>query len=197
MSEKVPYFRSQELMSRNDTALVVVDVQEKLISLVPGFDRIVWNLGRLIDGAKILGLPILGTEQYPKGLGGTVEAISARTGPLVEKLTFSCCGSEEFLDKLSALEVTKVLLCGIESHVCIQQTAFDLLAAGYRVYLAVDALGARFAVDHETALRRMDSAGATLTSTEAALFEWCQVAGTAEFKQLSALVRQPMPTSPK
>lgn len=195
MSEKVPYFRSQELMSRKDTALVVVDVQEKLISLVPGFHRIVWNVGRLIDGAKILGVPVLGTEQYPKGLGSTVEALSARIGSLPEKLSFSCCGCEEFLENLSALKVTKVLLCGIESHVCIQQTGFDLLSAGYRVYLAVDALGARFTVDHETALRRMDSAGATLTSTEAALFEWCQVAGTAEFKQLSSLVRQPPPES--
>jgi nicotinamidase-related amidase len=182
-------------MSRHDTALVVVDVQEKLISLVTDFNRIVWNLGRLIDGAKILGLPVLGTEQYPKGLGPTVQAIAERTGPLAEKLSFSCCGCQTFFDELASLGVSRVALCGIETHVCIQQTALDLLSQGYRVYLPVDALGARFAVDHDTALRRMESMGAVLTSTEAALFEWCEAAGTAEFKQLSALVRQPMPTN--
>jgi nicotinamidase-related amidase len=86
-----------------------------------------------------------------------------------------------------------VLVSGIETHVCVQQTVFDLLAEGFRVYLAVDALGTRHASDHDTALRRMDSAGATLTTTEAALFEWCQVAGTPEFKQISQLVREAAP----
>jgi nicotinamidase-related amidase len=193
MNEPAQYFRSHELMSRSDTALVVIDVQEKLIPLVPGFDRIVWNIGRLVDGAKILGVPLLGTEQYPKGLGGTVRELADRTGPLTAKLNFSGCACDEFWQKLAALDVPKVLLCGIEAHVCIQQTALDMLAAGYRVYLAVDAIGARFDVDYQTALRRMDSAGATLTTTEAALFELCEVAGTPEFKQLSALVKQPMP----
>lgn len=197
MSEIASYYRSQELMSRRDTALVVIDVQEKLISLVPGFDRIVWNIGRLIDGAKILGVPILGTEQYPQGLGGTVQELAARVDPFFPKLTFSCCQCDEFWQKLADLNMPKVLLCGIEAHVCIQQTALDLLAAGYRVFMAVDAMGARFAIDYETALRRLDSAGATLTSTEAALFELCEVAGSPEFKQLSALVRQPFPNKTK
>ena len=194
MSEISQYFRSHELMSRGDTALVVIDVQEKLISLIPGFGRIVWNIGRLIDGCKILNVPLLGTEQYPKGLGGTVRELADRTGPLAAKLNFSCCACDEFWQKLAALDVPKVLLCGIEAHVCIQQTALDLLAAGYRVFLAVDAIGARFEIDCQVALRRMDSAGATLTTTEAALFELCEVAGTPEFKQLSALVKNPPPT---
>lgn len=194
MSEASQYYRSHELMSRGDTVLVVIDVQEKLIPLIPGFDRIVWNIGRLIDGAKVLGVPVLGTEQYPKGLGGTVKELADRTGPLAAKLSFSCCQCDEFWQQLAELDVPKVLLCGIESHVCIQQTAIDLLSAGYRVYLAVDALGARFEIDHTTALRRMDSAGATLTTTEAALFEFCEVAGSPEFKQLSALVKQPFNT---
>jgi nicotinamidase-related amidase len=190
MEELTPYLRSHELMSRDDTVLVVIDVQEKLIPLVPGFDRIVWNIGRLIDGVKILGVPVLGTEQYPKGLGGTVKELADRTGPLTAKLSFSCCGCEEFWQKLAEYKVSKVLLCGIEAHVCIQQTAIDLLAAGYRVYLAVDAIGARFDIDYQTALRRMDSSGATLTTTESALFELCEVAGTPEFKQLSNLVKE-------
>jgi nicotinamidase-related amidase len=91
---------------------------------------------------------------------------------------------------LEQRRVHKVLVCGIEAHVCVQQTVLDLLAGGYRVYVAVDAVGSRFEVDCRTALTRMDSAGATLTTTEAALFEWCQVAGTPEFKQISQLVRE-------
>jgi nicotinamidase-related amidase len=195
MNEISQYFRSHELMSRGDTALVVIDVQEKLIPLVPGFERIVWNIGRLIDGCKLLGVPVLGTEQYPKGLGGTVKELVERTGPLASKLNFSCCGCEEFWEQLAKLDVPKVLLCGIEAHVCVQQTAIDLLSAGYRVFLAVDAIGARFEIDYQTALRRMDSSGATLTTTEAALFELCEVSGSPEFKQLSALVKQNFPSA--
>jgi nicotinamidase-related amidase len=182
-------------MGRDDTVLVVIDVQEKLIPLVPGFDRIVWNIGRLIDGAKFLGVPVLGTEQYPKGLGATVGELASRAGPLCSKLSFSCCDCEEFWQQLTVTHAArhKVLLCGIETHVCVQQSALDLMATGYRVFLAADAMGARFETDHAIGLRRMDSSGATLTTTEAALFELCQKAGSSEFKQLSALVRQSPP----
>jgi nicotinamidase-related amidase len=197
MSDLPQYFRSHELMNRDDTVLVVIDVQEKLIPRVPGFDRIVWNIGRLIDGAKLLGVPVLGTEQYPKGLGATVDELAKRTGPLCSKLAFSCCQCDEFWQQLAGTHAArhKVLLCGIETHVCVQQTALDLMAAGYRVFLATDAMGTRFEIDHTIGLRRMDSSGATLTTTEAALFELCEKAGSVEFKQLSALVRQAFPST--
>ena len=182
--------RSPELMSPADTALLVVDVQQRLIGAISGAGRVVWNIRRLVDGAKILGLAILATEQYPQGLGPTVPELAQRLGPIPSKLTFSCCGCPEICRQLEQRSVHKVLVCGIEAHVCVQQTVLDLLAAGYRVYVAVDAVGSRFEVDHRTALTRMDSAGATLTTTEAALFEWCQVAGTPEFKQISQLVRE-------
>ena len=116
--------------------------------------------------------------------------LAQRLGPVPSKLTFSCCGCPEICRQLEQRRVHKVLVCGIEAHVCVQQTVLDLLAGGYRVYVAVDAVGSRFEVDCRTALTRMDSAGATLTTTEAALFEWCQVAGTPEFKQISQLVRE-------
>lgn len=185
--------RSPELMNRSDTALLVVDMQEKLLQFIPEQERLVWNARRLIDGAKILGLPVIATEQYPRGLGPTIPELADRLGNIPAKVAFSCgeCGSL-FAD-LQAQGIFKILLCGMETHVCVQQTALDLLADGYRVYLAVDALGARATLDHETALRRMDSAGATLTTTEAALFEWCDVAGTPEFKQISALVKETLP----
>jgi nicotinamidase-related amidase len=185
--------RSPELMSRHDTALLVVDVQEKLLPLIPGQERMVWNVRRLIDGAKLLGLPVLATEQYPKGLGHTTPELAERLGTIPEKLTFSCGGCPEVFAGLGERGVHKLLVCGIETHVCVQQTVFDLMAAGLRIYVAADAVTARGTIDHETALRRMDAAGATLTTTEAALFEWCQAAGTPEFKEISKLVREKGP----
>ena len=188
-----PLLRSPELMSPADTTLLVVDVQEKLMRLVPGQARIVWNIRRLLDGARILQVPVLATEQYPQGLGPTVPELAALLGAVPGKVAFSCLACTEVAGQLDSEQRPKVLLAGIEAHVCIQQTALDLLAVGHRVYLAVDAIGARFPLDYEMALRRMESSGATLTTTEAALFEWCQVAGTPQFKQISALVREPTP----
>jgi nicotinamidase-related amidase len=188
--------RSPELMSRGDTALLVVDVQEKLVGAIADGAQVVWNVRRLIDGAKILGLPVIGSEQYPKGLGATIAELAERLGPVPSKVTFSCGGCPEpFLDGLRDRGVHKILVCGIEAHVCVAQTAFDLLADGWRVYVAADAVGSRFEVDYRIALGRMDSAGATLTSTEAALFEWCEAAGTPEFKQISQLAREQSPCS--
>jgi nicotinamidase-related amidase len=183
-------------MSRHDTALLVVDVQEKLIPLIPGRERLVWNIRRLIDGAKILGLPVLATEQYPKGLGHTMPELAQRLGQIPEKLAFSCGACGEMFAGLPERGVHRVLLCGMETHVCVQQTAFDLTAEGFRVYLAVDAVAARFPIDHETAQRRMETAGVTLTTVETALFEWCEKSGTPEFKEISKLVREPGPAQP-
>lgn len=186
--------RSPVLMNRVDSALVVVDVQEKLMPLVLGHERITWNIGRLLDGARILGVPAVATEQYPQGLGRTLPELAAKIESAIpEKLHFSCGACGELFTQLAEHGVQNLLLCGIEAHVCVQQTAMDLMAAGYRVYLAVDAIGARFDVDRDIALRRMETSGATLTTTEAALFEWCEVAGTPEFKAISQLVRQQGP----
>lgn len=180
-------------MSAHDTALLVVDVQGKLISLVPGHARLIWNIGRLIDAAQALGLPVLATEQYPQGLGPTVPELAAKLGSIPSKTAFSCGECGGLFADLMQRGVDKLLLTGIEAHVCVQQTALDVMTAGFRVYLAVDALGSRFDVDYQTALRRMDSAGATLTTTEAAMFEWCEKAGTPQFKTISQLVRQTGP----
>lgn len=185
--------RSPELMSRGDTALVVIDVQEKLIPHVAGQARIVWNIRRLVDGAKILGLPVLGSEQYPQGLGPTVGELASGLGPLPAKVAFSCGGCAGLFDGLRERGIHRLLLTGIETHVCVQQSAYDLLTAGFRVYLAVDAVGSRYSIDREIALRRLEMSGITLTTTEAALFEWCERAGTPEFKAISQLVRESGP----
>jgi nicotinamidase-related amidase len=185
--------RSPELMTPQDTVLVVVDVQEKLMPLIGGAKRVIWNLRRLLDGAEAVGLKVLATEQYPQGLGHTVPELAARLGQVPDKLSFSCGGCEPFANSLAAAGASKVLVSGIEAHVCVQQTVLDLLASGYRVYVPVDAVGSRFTVDYETGLKRMESAGATLTTTESALFEWCQQSGTPTFKKISALVREKPP----
>lgn len=185
--------RSPELMSRGDTGLLVVDMQEKLLKLIPGHERIVWNCRRLIDGAKLLGIPVAATEQYPLGLGPTTPELKQRLGDVPAKLAFSCGECGPIFEEWQQQGIFKILVCGIESHVCVQQTVLDLLGEVYRVFVAVDAIGARHAIDHETAIGRMDSSGATITTTEAALFEWCEVAGTPEFKQISALVREHPP----
>ncbi len=180
-------------MSADDTALLVVDVQEKLVRLLPAHERLVRNIRRVVDGAKLLGVPVLGSEQYPQGLGPTTADLAERIGPMPGKLSFSCAGCAETIEKLQTLGRPKVLMVGIEAHVCVLQTALDLLSAGYRVYLAVDAIGARYEIDQTTALRRLEAAGATLVTTEMALFEWCRIASAPQFKQLSALVKERPP----
>ncbi|HEX7377691.1 MAG TPA: isochorismatase family protein [Pirellulales bacterium] len=188
-----PLPRSPELMSADDTGLLVVDVQEKLIGLISGHQRIVWNIRRLLDGAKTLGVAVAATEQYPQGLGGTVVELAQRLEEIPGKTSFSCGACPEIFERWQQRGITRVLVAGIEAHVCVQQTVFDLMASGRRVYVAVDAIGSRYDVDYQFALRRMDSAGATLTSTEAALFEWCQRSGTSQFKEISRLVKEQQP----
>jgi nicotinamidase-related amidase len=182
--------RSPELMSRDDTALLIVDVQEKLLPAIAGGVRVVWNIRRLIDAATILGLPVAATEQYPKGLGPTVAELAGRLGAMPSKVAFSAGGCPKIFDGFRARGVGKILVCGIEAHVCVGQTVLDLLADGWRVFVAADAVGSRFETDYRTALQRMDSAGATLTTAEAAMFEWCETAAAPEFKQISRLARE-------
>jgi nicotinamidase-related amidase len=194
MSETNCLPRSPEMMSPDDTALLVVDVQEKLVPAIAGRQRIVWNVGRLIDGAHTLGLPVLATEQNPKGLGPTLPELAGRLPRIDSKLTFSCGGCAGLFQRLGDEGRYKVLVCGLEAHVCVQQTVLDLLAAAWRVYVAADAVGSRREVDYRIALGRMDSAGATLTTTEAALFEWCQTAAHPHFRAISRLVREKGPS---
>lgn len=182
--------RSPEMMSTDDTALLVVDVQERLVPHIADHQQVVWNVSRLIDGAAILGVEVRGTEQYPRGLGPTVAPLAQRLGQLPEKLTFSCAGCPEIFRDLQHREIHRVVVVGIEAHVCVQQTVLDLMAGGFQVYAAVDAIGSRRPIDYRFALRRIETCGAILTTTEAVLMEWCQTADRAEFKQISRLVRQ-------
>ncbi|HEY2881988.1 MAG TPA: hydrolase, partial [Pirellulales bacterium] len=169
------------------------DVQQKLVGLIDGHQRLTWNIRRLIDGAKLMGLPVLASEQYPQGLGPTTTELATRLDRVFEKTAFSCGNCAALSSELASTGRRKWLVCGIEAHVCIQQTVLDLLSEGYRIYVAADAVGSRGKTDYEFALRRMEAAGATLTTVEAALFEWCQDAKSPQFKQISQMIRETPP----
>lgn len=178
-------------LSSSTSALCVVDIQERLLPTIPTGPQVVEEAGRLLDAAAIFGVPVLATEQYPKGLGPTVAPIASRLAAAqkTEKLSFSCCGSEAFRGCIPAA-VEAIVLCGLETHVCIAQTALDLLEAGLSVFLAVDAIGSRYALDHEVALRRLEAAGVVPTTTEAILFEWCRSADNPAFRDLRTLLKR-------
>ncbi len=171
------------------TAIVVIDVQDKLLAKMPGASALVRNVGFLVDVAKLLDVPVMATEQYPKGLGPTTVEIAVRlTPPVPAKTSFSCCGADTFLEELEMLRRPHVILVGMETHVCVAQTVLDVLAAGLHVHLAVDALASRATIDHDTALRRLERAGAIPTTVEAIAFEWLCDSTHPQFKAVSKLV---------
>jgi nicotinamidase-related amidase len=179
-------------MTAGDTGLLVIDVQDKLMAKIPKADVLVRNIAFLIDAARILGVPVQATEQYPKGLGPTLPELAQRLPHRPEKLDFSCCAVPEVVENFHKEARHKVLLAGIESHVCVQKTALDLLALDFRVYLPVDAVHSRYPPDHEQALARLSQAGAILTTAEAAVFEWTGGAHHPRFKEISKLVQERM-----
>jgi nicotinamidase-related amidase len=183
--------QSAHQLSRSKTGLLVVDIQERLLPAMFAGAAVVQNSVRLIKGAAVLGLPVFATEQYRKGLGVTVPEVAAALGKVtpIEKMSFSACGAAGLLEGMKAREVSQVLLCGIETHVCVSQTALALLAAGLEVFAVADATSSRAPENHGLGLERMRDAGATVVSTEMALFELLEKAGTEEFKQILALVK--------
>jgi nicotinamidase-related amidase len=179
-------------MSALDTGLLVIDVQEKLVPKIAGAASLVRNIAFLLDVAKLLSVPMQATEQYPRGLGATVAELLPRLPERLEKVAFSSCGVPAVVDTFHRLVRPKLVLTGIETHVCVLHTALDLLSAGFRVFLPVDAIGARYRVDHDTALRRLEQAGAALTTTEGCAFEWMGGADHPRFKDVSKLVQDRM-----
>lgn len=176
---------------RAKAALAVIDIQERLLPTIFESERVVRNTVRLIKGALALGIPVLVTEQYKKGLGATTPAVAAEIAdlPLMEKVVFSACGAAGFEKALKKRKVSDVIVCGIEAHVCVSQTCLDLLDKGYRVFVVVDAISSRTTDNHFIAVERMRDAGGVVVSTEMVLFELLEKAGTDEFKQILALVK--------
>ena len=181
------------ILDKRRAALSVIDMQEAFRPMIEGFAAYAERIAVLVQACQILDVPIIVTEQYPKGLGRTVAEIAAHlpegTTPL-EKLTFSAGGLREFDTQLRERHAEQVIVCGIEAHICVSQTAHDLLRLGYQVHLASDAIAARLQVNREVALQKMTNSGAVLSSVEMAVFELCGAAGTDEFKQIQRLVKE-------
>ena len=186
--------RSPFLMSPGDTALWVIDVQTKLLPLIEERDFVQWNISRLLQGAAGLGVHVVATEQYPEALGGTVDALKPHISQAYPKIAFSGAAVDPLVADLETRGLTKLLLAGLETHICIQQTALDMLAQGYDVFLAADAMHSRSPRDHRIALDRISAAGGVITTTESVLFEWCRIAEGPAFKCIQSLVLEPPPS---
>ncbi len=227
--------RSAELISAARSCLLVVDMQERLVPVIEHQSAVVSSVRFLMDAAEVLSVPVVISEQYPRGLGSTVGALQSHpaTVSTFEKLTFSAAagilelipdrlflperpevgrelepgrsaaevgvanhgGPEELAEsRLTAQSrlshVEQIVVCGIEAHVCVLQTAMDLLAAGLKVFVAVDAMGSRRASDHVHAVERLRDAGCAVVTAESVVFEWCERAGTDVFRAVSRLVRE-------
>jgi len=181
-------------LDRKNALLVVIDVQEKLAAVIHEQDSLQRNIERLIRGCHLLGVPAIVTEQYPRGLGSTSELLQnslRETYGLnaIQKMCFSAGGSDEFMSAIRSSGRRQVLICGIETHVCVYQTVKDLLGAKFEITLIADAVSSRTPSNRDIAIRRMEREGAKLSSTEMALFELTVNAGTDEFKAISRLVK--------
>lgn len=195
MNSAPSFTRSTNLLHRERSQLLIVDMQEKLLPVIPHADQLVSTCQFLLKVAELLKVPVSISEQYPKGLGYTIPQITDHpaSNHVFEKLKFSA--AEEFLKRPGAVNTStdfaeQVVIAGIETHICVLQTALDLLAAGTQVLVVEDAVGSRNSDDEQSALHRIRDAGGTVCSAESVVFEWCEVAGTDEFRQISRLVRE-------
>lgn len=183
--------RNSSILNRKTTALLVIDIQEKILPVIRNAEQFLVNSKKLIEACTVMKVPIYLTEQYPKGLGSTTNFLTPYLSDAIkiEKSTFSCFGAPGLFNTLSETGITQLILTGIESHVCVQQTALDLVANGFSVSLAADACSSRKEIDYNIALSRMRHHGVDISTTEAIIFELLEKSGTEEFKQVSKLVK--------
>jgi nicotinamidase-related amidase len=179
-------FDPRSLLEPDHTALAVIDIQDKLVPAIHEKQRLVRNTILLLRLARVLRLPVLVTTQYRKGLGGTLPEILAEApgAEELDKTAFSCFGSEAFRARLAALGRRQLLVCGMEAHICVLQTVMAALGDGYEVHVAADAVGSRSESNHGLGLRRMERAGAIVSSTEMAIYELLGRSDSTAFKQM-------------
>jgi isochorismate hydrolase len=183
--------RFSKLLKPEKTALLIIDIQERILPVINNHQLIVDNTLKLIKGFKVLGLPIYFTEQYPKGLGPTTNSIAEELGDLkpFDKMSFSCSGAGDLFEEFKKKNLSQIVISGIEAHVCVQQTVLDLVENNFQVNLAADAVSSRKEKDYQTAVDRMRNHGAEISTTESILFELLNVCGTPQFKEISKLVK--------
>ena len=175
-----------KLLDRNRSVLVVIDVQERLYPSIHEHERMLSRIDLLLSAASIMQVPVVLTEQYPKGLGRTIEEIRKALPDVqpLEKMDFSCVPAAGFMETLSSLHRDQIVLAGIEAHVCVTQTALDLASRGENVFICADAVSSRRPLDVKFGLKRLSQNGLTLVTAESVVFEWLRRAGTDEFKAL-------------
>ena len=177
--------------------VLAVDLQQKLVPLIRHHERVIAAIGKLLDGARVFQLPVLVTEQYPKGLGPTVkvlrDVLDASAATVLEKPTFSAWAHPAVREAILAVDRPQVIMVGVEAHVCIQQTALDLISRDYDVFICADAVGSRSSMDYDRALERMRHDGAFVTTVESVLFELCNRCDTPQFKALLAVIKATPP----
>lgn len=189
-----PFPRSPLLLNPNTSALLIVDIQTKLLPLIQNNQSILSKTVELIHGAQLLGVKVFCTEQYPEGLGSSVQEITAVLDtPAVSKRMFSCRECHKLNEQMQSDNIHQLVVAGIETHVCVAQTVMDFMGMGYDVFLPVDATGSRKELDRSVALGRMDSNGTTLTTTEAVLFEWAETSRHPQFRELSQRIKNAHP----
>ena len=179
-------------LSREHAALAVIDMQEAFRPVISDFAEVATRIGKAVRAARLLEVPVIVTEQYPKGLKHTADEIAAHLPPelkVIEKLAFSSCGVEAFRSQLASSKVKQVLVCGIEAHICVTQSVVDLLGDGYDVFLLVDCITSRKAESKETALCRLEQAGAVRSNLEMAVFEMMRTADAPQFKAVQSLIK--------
>ena len=179
------------MLQINDSVLIIIDVQGRLAQLMDEKEMLFNNLQRMIKGAQILGIPIIWNEQTPEKLGATIPEVKNLLSDLqpIPKVSFSCCGNENFMQKLTTLNRKKLLLTGIETHVCVYQTAIDLLNKGFEVQVVADAVSSRTLTNKQIGLERMKESGARLTTVEMVLFEMLKKAEGDKFKEIIRIVK--------
>ncbi len=179
------------MLTKNNSVLVIVDVQERLITAMSRQQALIDNLGRLLSGITALKMPIILTEQYPEKLGRTVADITTglHNATSISKHSFSCWKEPAFINEINSGNYKNIILAGIEAHVCVYQSAIDLMKNGYGVHLVADAISARKDSNREFAIKRMMQEGIKLTTTEMILFELSGIAGGEDFKKILKIIR--------
>jgi nicotinamidase-related amidase len=179
------------MVTAHTSLVVVIDVQSSLAGVMYEQEHLISSLGKLIDGAQVLGVPLIWTEQNPARLGPTVPGIASRMHNVkpISKMSFSCCGCDEFMQQITALGRSNVFLCGIESHICVYQTAAELAYQGYSVHVVADCVSSRTAANRDIGLRKACDAGAAITSVETLLFEMLGTAAAPQFKEIARIIR--------
>ena len=178
-------------LNPNDSTLVIIDIQDRLASVMEVRDEVIKNCQHLIELSKLFNIPIVLTEKYPKGLGSTVQEIkeSLLDYKPIEKIAFSCCREPKFLEEVKRIGKKSIILTGMETHICVLQTCLDLLKEGYYVHVVQDAVCSREKKNWEIGIEFMRDAGAVITCTEIVLFQMLKLAGTEEFKAISKRIK--------